>query len=55
MLRVVSIRRESLEVDHEDIGRALADYAKVLKKLGKDESAEAIYKKAREILKKHKD
>lgn len=55
MLRVVTIRRESLEEDHEDIGRALADYAKVLKKLGKDESAEAIYKKAREILKKRKD
>ncbi len=55
MLRVVSIRREALSEDHEDIGRALADYAKVLKKLGKDESAEAIYKKAREILKKHKD
>jgi len=55
MLKVVSIRREALEEDHEDIGRALADYAKVLKKLGKDESAEAIYKKAREILKKHKD
>lgn len=55
MLKVVTIRRESLEEDHEDIGRALADYAKVLKKLGKDESAESIYKKAREILKKHKD
>jgi tetratricopeptide (TPR) repeat protein len=55
MLRVVSIRRESLDEDHEDIGRALADYAKVLKKLGKDESAEAIYKKAREILKKNRE
>ncbi len=52
MLRVVQLRRENLPEDHEDMGRALGDYAKVLKKMGKTETAETIYKKAREILAK---
>jgi hypothetical protein len=52
LLKVLNMRRELLPDDHEDIGRAMADYAKALKKLGKHDKAETIYKKARAILKK---
>ena len=51
--RVLEIRKAMLDKDHEDIGRTLTDYAKVVKKLGQNENAEAIYKKAKEILKRN--
>lgn len=51
--RVLEIRKAMLDRDHEDIGRTLTDYAKVVKKLGQNENAEAIYKKAKEILKRN--
>lgn len=49
--RVLELRRENLSDTHQDIGRTLVDYAKVVKQLGQTEKAEAIYKKAQEILK----
>ncbi len=49
--RVLEMRRENLSDTHQDIGRTLVDYAKVVKQLGQHEKAEAIYKKAQEILK----
>ncbi|MBI1269435.1 tetratricopeptide repeat protein [bacterium] len=51
--RVLEIRKAMLDRDHEDIGRTLTDYARVVKKLGQNENAEAIYKKAKEILKRN--
>lgn len=51
--RVLEIRKAMLDKDHEDIGRTLTDYARVVKKLGQAENAEAIYKKAKEILRRN--
>ena len=52
ILKVLLLRKDNLAPDHEDLGRALADYAKILKRLGKDETAEKVYNKARQILKR---
>ncbi|MBX9691651.1 MAG: tetratricopeptide repeat protein, partial [Cyanobacteria bacterium] len=52
ILKVLNLRKDNLPRDHEDLGRALADYAKILKRLGKDEVAEKVYKTARQILNK---
>lgn len=50
LVRTIELRRAHLGANHPDVGLALNDYARVLKKLGQNEEAEKAYSTAKTIL-----
>lgn len=50
--RSLEIRRATLSPEHPEVAHSLAEYAKILKKLGREEEAESMYKEALAILAK---
>jgi tetratricopeptide (TPR) repeat protein len=50
--RSLKLRQEKLGPDHADIADTLRDYAKLLRKLGRNADAETMYAQAKAILAK---
>ena len=50
--RALEIRRQHLSSDHPDVAQTLSDYAKLLRKMQREQEAEIMYKEALLILSK---
>jgi hypothetical protein len=50
--RALKVKQEKLGSEHPEVADNLRDYAKLLKKLGRDADAERVYSQAKAILAK---
>lgn len=50
--RALQLRKTTLSAEHPEVAQTLAEYAKLLRKLGREEEAESMYKDALAILAK---